>query len=176
MLPEGYVKEQENRKLRKENWRKVTVSALFLLSFLILGPLLHELSHIAVLMMKGCAFTHSFGFGLSGFHGYVQPLCHLRTPSLTLFYMAGYISTVGVGVLSLETESVKKNDYAASIGFGILFSTLLSMGSHNDVLMTTNALELPVAAGLGLALLIFLGVSSYGLQKIELLLDVSERK
>lgn len=137
VYPDKYVKDLESSSNRSRMFFQAAVSAVFLVFFYFLGPLIHELSHIAVLELVGCTYRSGFGFNFfTGLYGVVRPLCTPDDSVLMLFYSSGYLSTLLIGssmnFSALDRDGLKSS-YLAAAGTGTLLSVLMNAGVSGDV-------------------------------------------
>jgi len=179
MYPKEFIDEEAALK-RKRLWEhRLILSISFLTSLFILGPLLHELGHMSVLFVEGCAFNYDFGLNLFGLYGSIQPLCDISTAMLLLFYSAGYITTIILGgLMCLYSTNIAENNFKSYImglnGVGLLLSILLSIGDHGDIYLVADLLGLSEAFGHFATLFLALGVSATSLRVLEKLLRQQE--
>jgi uncharacterized membrane protein YvlD (DUF360 family) len=136
MLPEKHLENLERDVRRTRTGAVVLVAIFFGLSMLLLGPILHELSHILVLESLGCDYSLEAGFSFfSGVHASIQPLCYIHDVPLIIFYLAGYATTLAAaGFLSYHGLAYDRKRYlVGSIGAGMFGSIPLSIGAENDI-------------------------------------------
>lgn len=179
MLPEKYLEDVESSARRQRSIEYIGVTAAFLASFLALGPIIHEIGHIAVLEFYRCAYYFEPGFSiLRGMHATVEPLCSPGTARLILFYSIGYLSTVIVGgALSITamTRKFRGSRYLAALGSGMLMSILVSISSEGDIQSALNTIGADPAYGPAIIAFIVLGVFTSSLKTMEVFTE-SERK
>lgn len=137
MFPEKHVEEKLFKHRKKVFYRYLAVSAVFAVSYLFLGPLIHETSHILVLMLKSCGFNIEPGFNwLDGFRASVDPFCALRGIWQKLFFISGYSSTFLVGLLFYWKGYIShgfKRKAWFSFSSGVLISLLADLGLRGDL-------------------------------------------
>lgn len=179
MLPEKYVRDLESSSRRSKLFRKLFIAVTFLTSFFLIGPIIHEIAHLATLEFKGCPHYFRPGFSiLNGFRAEVTPFCSLETAYLMVFYSSGYLATLVSGAVlnigAMEREEGKLSDFLAAAGTGMLLSVLTTIGSEGDLL---NLLEIFNLGGYWkiVSLFVILGVFMSSLKGIDLLLQL-ERK
>lgn len=180
MMPEKYIKDLESSSRRNKFLRHFGIAAVFLASFLLIGPLLHEISHIFTLEFKGCMYYFRPGFSiLNGFRAEVEPLCSLGTAYLILFYSIGYLGTLVAGaalnVLAMERKDRKFSDLLAAAGTGMLLSVLSTIGVEGDL---QNLLEIFNMEGYWqlVSLFVMLGVFLSSLKGVEILLRLEREE
>lgn len=182
MFPEQHVKEMENFEGRKGLYRKFFAVSIFLASVFIAGPVIHELSHMAVLESINCSYILDWGLNINGVHGSVQPNCVPDRYQLAAFYSVGYLSTIiSGGYLSFLTlrerdiSSFKMLFYTA-LGTGLLVSTAISLGITGDL---TNLSELLGIGAFETQLFtsgIFIAISVTVVRTLQVAWDLSERE
>ncbi|MFT4867944.1 MAG: hypothetical protein ACI9LV_000556 [Candidatus Nanohaloarchaea archaeon] len=148
MFPEKHVKEMERLESRKSFRRKIFASAVFLGSVFVIGPVIHELSHMVVLEAIDCKYVLEWGLNINGIHGSVRPVCVPTTSQLATFYSIGYLSTImSGGYLSFVTlrnhnvSSLKMTGYTA-LGTGLLVSTAINLSTTGDITNLGEILEI----------------------------------
>ncbi|MFB6167038.1 MAG: hypothetical protein ABEJ62_02130 [Candidatus Nanohaloarchaea archaeon] len=171
MLPEKHLRDMESSRKRRKTLSRIVVSSAFLASFLFLGQLLHELSHIIPLEAVDCSYSFSYGFSpLGGAHALVQPLCSPDPGFLMFFYPAGYLSTLAAGwgfLLFSRKQEGFRSDLLAASGTGMLMSILLSIGSEGDIesFLDVTGLDSSLAAPVSLlVVMLVLAVSFSGIK------------
>lgn len=129
MYPEKHFKDLESSIKRRKNLRDLVLSSAFITSFLIIGPLIHELGHLAALELANCDYVFSLDFSLlSGLHGEVTP-CLLETPALFAFYLSGYAATVLAGAVTLTAGLLTaRKKLLGMVSAGMFMSVLLGLG------------------------------------------------
>ncbi len=179
MLPEKYINDLESSSRRSKILRDFLIAVTFLTSFLLIGPLVHEIAHVLTLEFKGCTHYLNAGFSiLNGFRAEVTPLCSLGNAYLLIFYSIGYLTTLVFGaalnIFATERKNNKLSDFMAAAGTGMLLSVLTTIGSEGDLL---NLLEIFNLGGYWqlVSLFIMLGVFTSSLKGVEILLRL-ERK
>lgn len=180
MYPDEFVDEGKIVEKRKRLEHKVALFFGFVSSVFFLGPLIHELGHISVLVLEGCSFNTEFGFSLLGFHGAIQPLCDLSSAWLLFFYSSGYLAQIVLGgILCLYSVDIRENDFlsyiTAVVGVGLLISVLFSIGDHGDVYLFLDVLGFPEALGHVVTLFLALGVSATCLRVLEVVFRQQEK-
>lgn len=173
MLPDKHFEDIESSKKRRQSMRNILISAVAIISLLLIGPLIHELSHIVTLEFINCSYIMDIDFKvLGGIYAEVQPLCYPSKEVLAVFYSSGYLSTLvtgwGLVVVGHRIEGSYYR-YVAAAGVGMLLSILLSIGQKGDVenFLTT----IGVNPGLGTAvslvtLMVVLAVSFSGVKML----------
>ncbi|MFB6217389.1 MAG: hypothetical protein ABEJ72_10585 [Candidatus Aenigmatarchaeota archaeon] len=165
MFPEKYVKDVESSVKRNKAIQDILVSSSFIASFVLLGPLIHEFGHIIVLKLIGCGYFLDLGFSMPhGIFASIEPLCSPSTPVLIIFYMLGYLLTLGLGTLLVFTGSRSK--YLAALGTGSLLSVTLTIGLEGDIQNTAILLGISSFTPV-LTALIILGIFITSLRGIE---------
>lgn len=179
MYPDEFVDQKRVEQKKKVLEHKVVLFLGFLGSLFVLGPVIHELGHILVLLLEGCSFDSSFGFSMFGLHGSVQPLCDLSLGWVLFFYSAGYLATIVFGgLVCLYSVNVRGNDFLsyilAVVGVGSLLSVLFSIGDHGDVYLFVDALGFSEGLGHLATLFLALGISATCLRVLELVFRQQE--
>ncbi len=175
MLPEKYIKDLESSSRRGRILTYLYISIIFTASFLLVGPLLHEIVHVLALEFKGCIYYFEPGFSiLKGFRAEVKPLCSLENSYLVLFYSAGYLATlVAGGILNIfameETGNRLRADLLAASGTGVLLSVLSTIGIEGDLLNLFRIFDAGSYWKIG-ALFVILGVFMTSLKGMQILL------
>lgn len=124
-------------RFKRRFYKDLGILGLFTFSMLLIGPLIHEATHMAWLSYRGCVYTADLGFGLTGLHGHVQPVCYMKDVSLLVFYSTGYAATLTFGGL-LNTVAVRiqgqstRYIYYLSAGTGLMISVVLGLVSKGD--------------------------------------------
>ena len=180
MFPEKHLKDLESSERKSKILRNFSVTVLFLSSFVLLGPLLHELSHIAVLGLQNCDYVFNIGFVLpNGINAQVSPLCAISSGYLLIFYTIGYFITLSAGVVLNITGSILNqksySSYLTALGTGTLLSVILTIGIEGDIQNALEVMKLDPVYGSWIALFIIFGVFATSLQGFQNLLDL-ERK
>lgn len=179
MQPEKYLRDLESSQRRKTLIDSTILSLLFLTSFLFLGPLIHEASHIAVLHLYDCFYRFSPNFSImSGLHARVNPLCNLETGQLGIFYAIGYISTLlTAAAASIAAIQDRKGSRCfAAFSSGLFLSILLSIGAEGDIQSLVDVLGLSRSYSTAAVAVIVLGVFISSLKTIELFLDLEREE
>lgn len=150
MYPEKHLREIKRNSKKRKLYEVLGTSSAALSSVYLLGPLIHELSHIAVLKLFQCGYNPIWEFNaFQGLRAEVQPLCSLETPSLLLFYSVGYLSVLCIGgLLSLYSIELNKRESSldtvvGGLGVGLMFSLFLSLGMKGDIQNSIQILGLP---------------------------------
>lgn len=177
MFPEKHLKELESSERKSRVLRNLLVALLFLTSFVLIGPIIHELGHLAILEFKNCNYLFNIGFILTnGMHAEVSPLCAIKPGYLLLFYSIGYLVTLSAGVILNIAGSILEqksySSYLTALGTGMLLSVILTIGVEGDIQNALEVMSLDPSYGIWIALFIILGVFTAGVQN---LLDL-ERK
>lgn len=181
MLPEKHRKELRETE-QSRTVEKLTFSAVFLLGTLLIGPLIHEVSHMSVLMSIGCEFSSSLSTSFTGIFGKVQPRCALTTSQAVAFYSVGYASTMlAGGFLTVWSERKlrvyqEKSLVYGALGLGLMASILLSLGTRGDIFNLLNVLGLPTGLKFPAIIFVLSAVSAASLRMLEVLFDTSERE
>ncbi len=181
MLPERHFRDIE--KLER-NRRIKTIGALmavFLVSMVFAGPLIHELSHVSILEAIGCDYElRLFWEWGKTFHGAVQPLCYVQQVQLFIFYVSGYASTLIAGgfltfwsVRHMEERRMRAFLYAGA-GLGLMSSIVLSIGPRGDFHRALKTIDAPASYRIYILVLVLLIVSSTFLRTLEIIWDTSE--
>lgn len=180
MLPEKHLRDLESSAKKSKFLKELSLALLFFASFVLFGPLIHEISHFIMLELINCAYTFSFGFKLlNGFHAQVSPLCAISPGYLLGFYSIGYLNTliVGSGLNILGSMSKEKNyaSHLVSMGTGLLLSVTLTIGIEGDIQNALEVMNLSQSYGGLIALIVVLGVLSASVHGIKSLIEL-ERK
>ena len=179
MFPEKHLKDLESSRRRKKLLDTLVISSAFLSTFFILGPLLHELSHILVLELKNCSYLFDFSVGFpSGFHATTEPLCSISPGQLIVFYSSGYVVTLLVGTAMNILSSRYREPYhiLSALGTGTLLSAILTIGVKGDIQNALKAAGFSTSYGMWIALIIFLGVLGASIHGIEMLLELEREE
>lgn len=175
MQPKKYLEDIESSERRSKIIKYSSQIAIFLSCLLLLGPIIHELSHIAVLKLYNCFYYFTTGFGiLTGLYGKVTPLCSPSAPRLALFYAIGYISTITAGgLLSIASSKLSDNaGYLAAAGAGMLLSVLLSIGSEGDIQNFLGVLGVSQSYALPLISFLMIGVFITSLRTLQMIMEL----
>lgn len=180
MFPEKHLKDLESSERKSRIFGDFLVALAFLTGFVLLGPVLHEISHIAMLEFNNCSYLFDMGFMIpNGIHAEVSPLCAIKPGYLLLFYSIGYLVTLSAGVLLNVTGSILKqrsySSYMTALGTGMLLSVILTIGVEGDVQNALEVMSLDSSYGSWISLFIVLGVFAASIHGIQNLLDL-ERK
>jgi len=180
MYPEEFVDNDRKWKKRKIIEHKLELFFAFVSSLFVIGPVIHELGHVLIVILDGCLFDFNLGLSLLGLHGSIQPLCDMSTPVLLLFYSSGYLATIIVGgLLCFYSLNIRENDYLSYIlgmfGVGILLSILLSIGDHGDVYLFLDVLGFSEGLGHLITLFVALGVSATSFRVLTVLFKQQEK-
>lgn len=180
MFPEKHLKDLESSERKSRILGDFSIALLFLTSFVLLGPLIHEISHIAMLEFKNCNYLFNIGFMLpNGIHAEVSPLCAIKPGYLLLFYSIGYLATLSTGVaLNVAGSVLEKKSYSShltALGTGMLLSVILTIGVEGDIQNALEVMSLDPKHGIWIALFIILGVFTASIHGVQNLLKL-ERK
>lgn len=172
MQPEKHIADLRSSSRRRKFLQLGGSFSFFLLSVFLLGPLIHEASHIAVLELINCAYGFDYGFQiLRGMYGSVDPYCQTSSSILLLFYLSGYLATILFGgalsAFSMKTEGKTLSMITASTGTGLLISVLLSVGSKGDISQAISVLEIDKIYGTFAIVFIITGIFITSLRTIE---------
>lgn len=179
MLPDKYVDEVKRHRRHRYTFKHIVISLILLGSMYLLGPLVHELSHIAWLKIQNCHYTTNIGFNLLiGLNGSIQPLCYLEKSSAILFYSLGYISTILAGMsLILAGDIGEKLDiYLMASGIGMLLSALLTINIKGDLSSLLSVLNIGDMNFMAISLFVTLGLLGTSIKAVEILIESLERK
>lgn len=179
MFPTRYIEEVENSRKKNRLYTGLIISSILLSCMYLVGPLLHELSHIIWLEFNSCFYTVDLGFNfLTGIYGEVNPLCYVSDADNKIFLTVGYLSTSLLGVTSLIAGDFTErfDSYAFSAGIGLLLSVLITLNIKGDVFLILKAFD--VAENLHVFIYGFLTVSllSTSLKGTEMLIESLERE
>ena len=172
MLPEKYIEDIESSARRKNIVSIAGVSTFFIFSALLLGPLIHEYLHIAVLKFLKCPYSFEYGFQLlRGIYGSVNPYCNPGSAGLILFYSSGYLGTLLLGgalsAISMRSDDRKISVWSGTAGAGLLVSILFSIGLKGDIKSIISLLDLHSFHGTLAKLFIITGVFITSLRVLE---------
>ena len=181
MLPEKHIKDLESSAKRAKIWEQLSIALLFLGSFLLFGPLIHEGAHLLLLELKNCIYLFNLNFVLpNGVYATVEPLCVIRPGYLVLFYSSGYLATILLGGLLNIMASLKPymshSKKLTSIGTGMLLSVVLTIGVEGDIQSALNVMNLNPSHAGWISLLIVLGVFAASIHGTEVLLDLERQE
>jgi hypothetical protein len=145
-MPEKYINDLESSSKRRKLLLGAGSLLTFIISVLFLGPFIHELSHITVLEFFNCGYSYNYGFSVfQGTYAQVTPYCSLPSWGSLGFYSSGYLVTMLVGGLfcafSMKSDRRFRSYISASLGSGMLFSILLTIGSKGDLNNLARILE-----------------------------------
>ncbi len=142
MNPPKYLEDLESSERRKNYFRHLTISFSIVFSFLIIGPLVHEAAHLGVLIAQNCSFSTSFSLSwFKGLYASVTPFCSPEAFGVSVFYLSGYLTTLGFSAIMLLPE--KFREHLSAIAVGSSLSILITIGSKGDI---QNLVE---ASGIG---------------------------
>lgn len=181
MQPEKARKTKVREKKVRKSIHGILHGTAFLLSFFVIGPLVHEIAHIGVLEILSCTHREVFKTSIYGIYGTVEPLCQIDVVEQGFFYLSGYSSTLLSGTVltlfSVEEKDgyFKTHDYLASAGSGILLSMIIPLTLHGDLRTFASVAGLPESIGIMASLIVLLTASALGLRELEISFDVSER-
>lgn len=181
MYPEKHLNDLKSSERKSKLFKNLSVALLFLASFILIGPVLHEFSHLVLLEVKNCNYLFNIGFIFpNGIHAQVSPLCAIQPGYLLLFYSAGYLITLSAGVgLNITGSLLKEKSYSShltALGTGMLLSVILTIGIEGDVQNALEIMNLDPSYGLWISLLIFLGVFTASIQGVQNLLELEREK
>jgi len=180
MFPEKHLKDLESSERKSRVLGNFLVALLFLTSFVFLGPIVHELGHLAILEFKNCNYLFNIGFMIpNGIHAEASPLCAIKPGYLLLFYSIGYLVTLSTGVvLNIAGSVLEQKSYSShltALGTGMLLSVILTIGVEGDIQNALEVMSLDPGYGIWIALFIVLGVFTASIHGVQNLLDL-ERK
>lgn len=137
MYPKSHLKSLKRSRLKKRVYRSISILILFSFSLLLIGPMIHETTHVAWLEQEGCEYSLALNIGWSGLYGAVKPICHLPDMSLIIFYSGGFLSTLTVGaILNLAAtelhEKTKRYIYPLAAGTGLMLSVVIGIMAKGD--------------------------------------------
>lgn len=170
MLPGKYIRDIESSAKRGLLIHNLSVSAVFIVSFLALGPIIHEAAHIFLLEVMACFYTFNSGFSvLHGIHATVKPLCSPPKSFLLVFYSAGYVSTMLAGsfLIFIADRLERYQKHAAAAGTGTLLSIVLTVGVEGDVANTLLVFGLEPGLALPINIFIVLGILVTSIRGVE---------
>lgn len=179
MLPEKH-REELKRAEKSKYFEGAAFAAVFLVSALLIGPLIHELAHVVVLVSMGCGFSTELFTSLTGLYGRIQPGCAFNAVQAVSFYSVGYASTiVSGGFLAYWSErKVRVYEERALLygagGLGLMASIMLSFGAEGDIHQLLRVLGMPSSFRFPVVIFIISGVSASSLRLLEVLFDPSE--
>lgn len=180
MQPEKLEKTKKRINRINTGIRGAIHGLLFLASFFVIGPVIHEAAHIAILELISCSSRESLRTSFYGIYGSVEPLCSLELLNQGVFYVSGYASTLVIGsiltIIGKNKGNVNRSrDYLASAGSGVLLSMIIPLTAHGDLRILASAAGLPESIGTLISITVLFIASSLGLRALEIDLDVSER-
>jgi|APHM01.1.fsa_nt_gi hypothetical protein len=122
----------------KEKYRKnaLTTPGFFAIGFFLLGPFVHELSHLVLIHPSGCEYMFKPDFNVfTGFRGSYDLSCTAQPLTLGLFYFSGYTGTFVASVATLYSSSknIWNKDLLSALGVGMLLSIVSSISLKGDV-------------------------------------------
>ena len=170
MFPEKYIKDLESSNRRRKYLSYILSGALFVTGFLVIGPGIHEISHIAWLELHGCIYDFSTRFSLfMGLSGRVAPACAMGQSALVVFYSIGYFSTLLAGTLLdfYARSTPGKNVHVSFLSLGLLLSVLATIGVKGDLESLGKVINAPESFSIFAASFIFLGVASLSLMAVR---------
>lgn len=134
MLPSKHLKELEKREKLHERAFKILPFTVFIATFFLIAPLVHELSHFFALFIEGCRTSIVWGIGLTGLRAEVKPLCTLKILETSLFYLSGYLSSLIIGLIALKYSGVSslKDNCLKAFGTGFLLSIVATGTTKGD--------------------------------------------
>lgn len=174
MFPDKHLKDLESSEKRSKLLNDSAVAFLFLISFVLIGPLIHEIAHLSLLELKGCKYVFDIGFLFpNGLNAEVKPLCAIKSGYLLLFYSIGYLTTLVIGaslnIAGSWTDRREYSNYFMAAGTGMLLSVTLTIGIEGDIQNALSVMKLDPSYGIWIVLLIVLGVfasSIHGLNNL----------
>lgn len=177
MQPEEHLK-KINRNNKKSRYSKdVLLVTLFILFFYFIGPLIHEIGHLAVIILQSCSYDFSISFTfIKGIYGSIQPLCYLPDTSRLIFYISGHFSVLFTAIIFLINFERTKNVFSGVIGTGLLVSMILALGNHSDIYNAFSVVNLGASFSFLFKALIVLGVSITCLKIWQQIFDILERQ
>lgn len=181
MFPDKHLKDLESSERRSKILGNSTVALLFLTSFVLIGPFIHELGHLAVLELQSCEYIFNTGFMFpNGFNAEVSPLCVVKPGYLLLFYSIGYLVTLSAGTaLNISGSILRQKSYSShltALGTGMLLSVILTIGVEGDVQNALEVMNLDPSYGSLITLLIVLGVFAASFHGIENMLELERQE
>lgn len=163
MYPKKYIKDLESSRRRSELFKHLIAGGLFVLGFLFIGPLIHEISHALWLEFHGCFYQMNFEFTyVIGIRGMVDPGCNLNSSALVVFYAVGYLSTLLTGTsLDFYARTTDgENLLLSSFSIGLLISVLATIGLKGDLQSLVSVLNAPESVASVISAFIMLGIIS----------------
>lgn len=155
--------------------------SLMMSSFLFIGPVIHEFTHMLVLEIADCYYTAEWFFSLAtGLSAGIQPYCYLESSWLLAFYLSGYSAVLLLGgflsFLSLEVMDLDsfRGIFTGSLGAGLLLSLATTIALEGDVTNALEVLNAPTRYGSLLQVFVLLGASATSLKVLQHLFDISE--
>ena len=136
----------------KENYRKnaLTIPSFFIVGYFLLGPLIHELSHLMFIYPSGCEYMFKPDFNVfTGFRGSYDLSCTAKPLTLGLFYFSGYTGTLlgSVAALYSSSKDLWDEDLLSALGVGMLLSIVSSISLKGDVFNGLKAFGLQTHSG-----------------------------
>lgn len=175
MFPDKHFEDIESSRKRKESIRNILISVVAVVSLLLLGPLLHELSHIISLEVIDCSYMMDINFKLlGGIYAEIQPLCYPSQDLLVVFYASGYLSTLIAGWgLIVAAHRIKGSyyRYVAATGVGMLLSILLSIGKKGDIENLLEVMGMDPGLGIPVSVVTMLLVLAVSFSGVKMLMD-----
>lgn len=180
MFPDKHLRDLKSSNRRARLFGSSLIALLFILSFLILGPLLHETAHIAMLELRNCGYLFDIVLMLPhGINAEVKPLCAIKPAYLLLFYSSGYLATLLIGVSLNIIGSVRASSlsskYLTAVGTGMLLSVILTIGVEGDIQNAFEVMRLNTGYARWVSMVIVLGVLASTVHGLDTILDL-ERK
>lgn len=163
MFPEKYLRDLESSRRRLKLFQYLTAAFLFVTGFLLIGPLIHEFSHILWLEFHGCYYDMSLSFHyLAGLRGKIDPGCNLNSAALVVFYSIGYFTTLLTGTLIDLYARIKQGEhlYLSAFSIGILVSVMATIGLKGDLQSLVKVIGAPKSAASIASVFIILGIVS----------------
>lgn len=150
-------------------------------SYLFIGPVIHELTHMAVLEAASCYYKTQWFFSLStGLSATIQPYCYLSESWLLGFYLSGYFAVFILGgvfsFLALESFDLDRFSgiLAGSLGAGLLLSLATTIALEGDIANALEVMNVPQRYGSLMQVFVLLGASATSLKLLQHMFDISE--
>lgn len=166
---------------RHEAFELSVFISVLVLSYLLISPFMHEMTHITFLKSLGCFYRTEWAFNLvQGLSASVQPYCGLSSLETLFFYLSGYLSPLLVGsvlsVHSLEFEDLDtvRGVFTGSLGAGLLLSTAITMTVKGDIANSLLMAGFNPVYGHFASFFVFLGASSTSFLVLVHVFDRSE--
>ncbi|MFB6199837.1 MAG: hypothetical protein ABEJ83_03085 [Candidatus Nanohaloarchaea archaeon] len=157
MLPEKHLDDLEQSVKKKKLYSLAGHTLLFAASYLFIAPLIHETVHIIVLAVSNCFYETNWSFNIiNGLRATVQPHCSLNKLNQLIFYLSGYLTTLGSAVAILAGS--KKLERYGKPGFAVASGLLLSLVGNISLRGDLKNLRLLLDAPVFFTWLIYLGI------------------